>query len=103
MQRRDGGLELVDTDRAAGPEAYRTLQQLHALLDGGPVPQRAILFFEKHQLAVAHARITAGVVQEHESKQRVDVRLVWHQRQQDSAKPDCLRAEAAADEAVTHG
>ena len=93
MQRRDRGLQDV---RPAAAQGERTVEHRLALGDLRPVPERAVLVGEQHELAVAEARLAAGVVQQHQREQGLHLGLVGHQLGERAAEPDRLAGQVAA-------
>ena len=68
------------------------------------VPQPAILLVEEHELAVrAGARVAPRVLEEHEREQAGDLRLVGHQRAENTRQPDRLGAELPPHERLARG
>ena len=79
----------------------RPVEQLPPLVDPGPVPRRAVLVLEQHELAAGPGpRLAPRVVEEHQRQQPQDLRLVRHQRGEDPRQPDRLRRQLAPDEPI---
>ena len=106
MQRGDPGLERI---RSAPVQCLGATQRGTSGLDLRPVPERAILVGQQHDLAVAPACIPSRVVQQHQRQQAVHLRLVRHQLGQRDAQPDRLAGQLAAavvarvEDQVDHG
>ena len=95
MRGGDRGLELV---RPGPAQADRALEHPEALVDAGPVPERAVLVVEEHELPVrADARRAAGVLEEHEREQPEHLGLVGHEHGEELPETDRLVAELLAD------
>ena len=98
MECRDRRLELVRPDP---PHPHRPVEQLPPLVDPGPVPARAVLVLEQHELAARpRPRLAPRVVEEHQRQQPEDLGLVGHQRREDPGQADRLRRTARAGPAV---
>ena len=93
MQRGDRRLQHVG---AAPAQRKRAVERRAPRLDLPAVPQRPVLLGEQHQLAAAHARRAARVVQEHQRQQPTDLRLVGHQLVQRASQADRLAGELPA-------
>ncbi len=95
-------LEVQRGDRCLqqiGPVAAqreRTIERRAPGRDLRAVPQRAVLIGEQHDLAVAHARGAARVVQQHQREQTEHLGLVGHQLGERGAEADRFGAERAA-------
>jgi hypothetical protein len=95
---RDPGLQHVG---AGGREPQGPLEQGVGLGDLVPVPARAILVLEQHELAGGvGARLAPGVVEEHEGEQPERLGLVGHQLGEGPGQADRLRGELAADQGI---
>ena len=87
MERGDRRLRLVFAELIAGE---RRLGNADALGDQSCVPPAAVLIGERHDASVrSGAAAAAGMVQEHEAEQPVDLGVV-HQRSQLPGQPDRL-------------
>ena len=96
VHRGDRRLQLV---RAGAAPSERLLDQRRALGDLRVVPAGAVLVGQEHEVAaVVDTGVPAGVVQEHQREQSVDLGLVGHQRPQHPAQADGLVAQLAADQ-----
>ena len=74
MQRGDGGLDL---ERAGQPAGHGAVEQRQPARDGGLIPQRPVLRFERHDIALrVKPRAAAGMGQQHQRKQPFDLGLV---------------------------
>ena len=83
----------------AGPAAgaARASSMARRLVDLRPVPARAVLLLQRHQVAGGvHAGGAAGVVQQHQGEQPLGLRLVGHQRHEQPGQPDRLRGRGRA-------
>ena len=78
------------------PAGHRPLQQVPALAELLPVPQRAVLVIEQDDLAVAQPGRPARVVQQHQRQQREHLALVRHESGERPAEPDRLGGEVDA-------
>ena len=92
VERRDRRLELV---RAGPAEPQGAVEQAAALLDPGPVPERAVLLLQQHE-RLAASRLAAGVVEEHQRRQAERLGLVRHQHGEQLPEPNGLVAELVA-------
>ena len=96
MDGSDRRLELV---RPGALHPQGPLDEPAALLDPVAIPARAVLVLEQDQVAGRrHARLAAGVLEEHQGEQPERLRLVGHQLGQDPGQADRLDRQLAADE-----
>ena len=94
VHRRDGGLELVRTDRRRGEGA---VIRRDALGDRSGVPQAAVLLGERDQRAVgASPRRAAGIGEQHQREQTGDLAVVGQQSMELTGQADRLGAELDA-------
>jgi len=86
---------------AGAPQPHSAFEPCEPFVDPGPVPERAVLILERHELP---CRIDAGgaacVVEQHQRREPPRLRLVGHQPDEHLAETDRLLAELAADEAI---
>ena len=81
---------------AAAAQGEGPVEHRPPLGDLAGVPERAVLVGEQHQLAVAEARLAAGVVQQHHRQQAVHLGLVGHQLGERPPEPERLGRQLAA-------
>ena len=99
MLGRDPALEDVRRrERCHRAGEARCGQEPHRLGDLVVVPAGAVLVGEQHQPPVAHARVTARVLQEHQRQQRDQGGLVGPQGQHHPHQPDRLPGELGAEQ-----
>ena len=65
-------------------------------LDPAPVPERAVLVGQKHDLAAAPPGVAARVVQQHQGEEAVNLGLVGHELRQRDPEPDRLPGQVGA-------
>ena len=101
VQGRDRRLDLIAT-RLSEPQ--RPVQYANPFLDLSPVPARAVLVGQQDQLPLrAGTRGAARVVEQHQREQPERLGLGGHQRRQQLAQPQRLRAQLGAQQVLAGG
>jgi hypothetical protein len=77
-------------------QGQRAIERHLCPLDRLEVPERAILIAQEHHGLLVEPGLPAGVVDEHEREQPVDLGLVRHQLGEGAPEPDRLRRQVAA-------
>ena len=87
MQRGDGRLHRVGLRPARHPQ--RLFHQNQALRYLPAIPQRPVLLLQQHDVAACGlAAGTAGIVQQHQRQQPLDLAASRHQRVEQPRQPD---------------
>ena len=80
----------------------RVLEQRDRLLDLVAIPERAVLFFERHEAALGvEPGVAARVLEQQQRQQPLRLRLARHELDEQSRQANRLGAEVVADEGVS--
>ena len=72
----DRGLCVILGDRVAIDRAF---EMVEAEGNQAAIPKAPVLVFKQHQLVARESRLAAGVMDQHQAQQTVDLGLVRHQ------------------------